>query len=79
MSRREVYEQVYDKEPFELPLNESWHLACCDCGLVHDVKIEAVGDKFRMTVRQNKSRTQRLRKKDASFKCKPEKGKRRAR
>ena len=73
MSRREVYDQVYDKVPFELPLNEPWCLACCDCGLVHDVKIEAVGDKFRMTVRQNQSRTKRLRKKDPTFKCKPAK------
>lgn len=80
MSRKtakETYEQVYDGEPFELPLNKQWHLACCHCGLVHDVKIEAVGDQFRMTVRQNKTRTKRLRKEDpAGFECKPVKGKR---
>lgn len=74
MSRKkdeQAYEQVYDNEPFELPLNKPWHLACCHCGLVHDVKIEAVGETFRMTVRQNKTRTKRLRKADSSFECKP--------
>ena len=31
------YVQRYDGEGFVVPLNEKYRLACCDCGLVHDV------------------------------------------
>lgn len=76
MSRREVYEQVYDKEPFELPLGKTWCLACCHCGLVHDVKIETPGNgNFKMTVRQNKARTKRHRANVRNLECKPVKKK----
>ena len=31
------YIQRYDGEGFVVPLRELYRLACCDCGLVHDV------------------------------------------
>ena len=31
------YVQRVDGEGFIVPLNEKYRLACCDCGLVHDV------------------------------------------
>ena len=31
------YVQRYDEEGFVVPLNKIYRLACCDCGLVHDV------------------------------------------
>ena len=75
--KEEVYEQVYDNEPFEQTFGVSWKLACCHCGLVHDVKIESLGKNLRMTVRQNAAATKRLREADPTFVCKPVKKPRR--
>lgn len=59
----ENYEQVYDGEPFIQPLGKRWKLACCHCGLVHEVKIELADEKnVKLTVRQNAAATKRLRK-----------------
>lgn len=31
------YKKRKDYEPFEIPSNVIYRLACCDCGLVHDM------------------------------------------
>jgi len=33
------YVQRYDEEGFVVPLDELYRLACCDCGLVHDMML----------------------------------------
>lgn len=73
--KQDSYEQVYDGEPFIQPLGKSWKLACCHCGLVHEIKIELVDEQnVKLTLRQNAAATKRLRR---SFpqKCVPVKSK----
>lgn len=73
--KRDEYEQVYDGEPFTQPLGKNWKLACCHCGLVHEVKIEMAGAAHvKLTVRQNAAATKRLRKL-VPQKCVPAKSK----
>ena len=54
MSKSE-YEQVYDGKWFELP--DFWLLACCDCGLVHDVYVRNVGGKLLIRFDRNSRAT----------------------
>lgn len=37
------YTQRYDGEGFEVPNGKIYRLACCDCGLVHDMVFVAKG------------------------------------
>lgn len=42
---------------------ETWiRLACCDCGLVHDIILEIVGDKIRFTLGTNEEATEKAKK-----------------
>jgi hypothetical protein len=63
------YEQVWAGKPFERPTGVSWGLACCHCGLVHDVRIDTLGhaveldrEVVQLTVRENAAATKRHRK-----------------
>lgn len=52
------YVQRYDGEGFTVPVNEIYRLACCDCGLVHDVVITSEdGQPVGMAVRRNNRAT----------------------
>lgn len=58
------YKQRTDGEGFEIPSNTLYRIACCDCGLVHDVVIvsndrKPVGIAFR---RNNRATAQKRRK-----------------
>jgi hypothetical protein len=57
------YTQRKDGEGFEVPLNEIYRIACCDCGLVHDVVFAFDEGKLAMaTSRNNRATGQRRRK-----------------
>lgn len=61
------HEQIYAGVPFMQPKGITFKLACCHCGLVHEVKIEDVpealaGDSVYITMRENASYTKRYRK-----------------
>ena len=42
-AQRTAYTQRQDNEGFEVPNGEIYKLACCDCGLVHQIVIIAPG------------------------------------
>lgn len=46
-----------DGEGFEIPLGEVYRLACCDCGLVHDVAFAYEDGKLGMAARRNNRAT----------------------
>jgi hypothetical protein len=55
-------DQVYDGEPFEIE-GAKLKIACCHCGLVHDIKIVRRPKKrgYRLTVWQNLRSTGQIR------------------
>lgn len=54
--------QREDGEGFEIPNGEIFKLACCDCGLVHNVVVAIDGDKLGLAAeRNNRSTGQRRR------------------
>jgi len=54
---RARYTQRHDGEGFEVPLGEVYRLACCDCGLVHDVAFAYEDGRLGMAVRRNNNAT----------------------
>lgn len=46
---------------FVKPSGESWRLACCDCGLVHDVVIEAGNGTVYVSMERNERSTAAMR------------------
>ena len=50
-----------DGEGFEVPLGEIYRLACCDCGLVHDVVWEYEDGKLGMAAQRNEVETAKRR------------------
>jgi hypothetical protein len=52
-----AYPQLKDGEGLDLRSGELWKLACCDCGLVHDVVIVAKGKAIGFALRRNKRAT----------------------
>lgn len=59
---RARYKQRVDGEGFEVPVGEVYRLACCDCGLVHDVVFAIEDEKLGMAVwRNNRATAQRRR------------------
>lgn len=61
------YEQIFAGQPFTQPEGRRWELACCHCGLVHEVKIEhdgvdRDGGVLKITMRENAAATKRHRK-----------------
>jgi len=61
-----------DGEGFEIPLGEIYKLACCDCGLVHDVIFVYKDGKLAMAAKRNNRATgqkrRRKRKKELIWK-----------
>ena len=58
------YKQRQDGEGFVIPKDEVFRLACCDCGLVHDIVISYDKDTNALgmaTKRNNKATAQRRR------------------
>ena len=58
------YKQRKDGEGFVVPLNEIYRLACCDCGLVHDIVLsydKETGELGMATKRNNRATAQRRR------------------
>ena len=51
------YVQRRDGEGFEVPVGEIYRLACCDCGLVHDVVFVVEGGNLGMAARRNNRAT----------------------
>ena len=51
-----------DGEGFEVPIGEIYRLACCDCGLVHDVVFVYEDGKLGMAVKRNNRATGQRRK-----------------
>ena len=47
------YKQREDGEGFEVPIGEIYKIACCDCGLVHDVVFAYEDWKLAMAARRN--------------------------
>ena len=55
------YVKREDGEGFEVPLGEIYRIACCDCGLVHDVVFVYEDGKLGMAVKRNNTETGRRR------------------
>ena len=58
------YKQRKDGEGFVVPLDQIYRLACCDCGLVHDVVLSydpQTGELGMATRRNNRATAQRRR------------------
>lgn len=58
------YKQRKDGEGFVVPLDEVYRLACCDCGLVHDIVLsydKETGELGMATKRNNRATAQRRR------------------
>ncbi len=56
------YRQRVDGEGFVVPLGEVYRLACCDCGLVHDVVwVYQKGELGMATRRNNRATAQKRR------------------
>lgn len=51
------YIQREDGEGFEVPLNEVYKIACCDCGLVHNVVFVYENNKLAMAAERNNRAT----------------------
>lgn len=47
----------HDGEGFEVPVGKIYRLACCDCGLVHDVVFVIKGRSLGMAARRNNRAT----------------------
>ena len=57
------YVQRKDGEGFEVPIGEVYRLACCDCGLVHDVVWVYEDGKLAMAAKRNNRATAQRRRK----------------
>jgi len=65
------YIQRYDEEGFEVPSGQIVRIACCDCGLVHDIVFVSqdnlsIGVAARRNSRATGQRRRRLRKDNLS-------------
>ncbi len=66
------YRQRADGEGFVVPLNEVYRLACCDCGLVHDVVwVYKKGELGMATRRNNRATAQKRRWRKAKPSARP--------
>lgn len=55
--RAKKYKQRTDGESFLVPHGDTHRIACCDCGLVHDMKFAAVGNGVIVTAARNNRAT----------------------
>lgn len=53
------YAVMIDGEGYEMPANERFRFACCDCGLVHDMVVATLSKRktFGFAVQRNKRAT----------------------
>jgi hypothetical protein len=51
MSKKSDYETVIDGKWYAL--SPKFDLACCDCGLVHDVRVRLKGSQLQLSLRRN--------------------------
>lgn len=58
------YKQRKDGEGFEIPIGAVYRLACCDCGLVHDVIFAYEDGKLAMAAKRNNRATGQKRRKN---------------
>ena len=58
-----------DGEGFEVPIGEVYKLACCDCGLVHDVVFVVEDGKLGMAAMRNNRATGQRRRHQRSLVC----------
>lgn len=42
---KSTYDQIIEGEGFTMPARKSFKLACCDCGLVHEVALVSSKDR----------------------------------
>ena len=63
MIKSKLYRQLYDGDSIELnPQKNILNFACCDCGLVHNIKFTVNHrQKMRMTLKRDNRRTGRMR------------------
>lgn len=60
---RYSYKPIIDGVGFEMPSGEVYRLACCDCGLTHDMVIVSHDEKpVGIAMRRNKKATTKRRK-----------------
>jgi hypothetical protein len=52
------YIQRKDGEGFAVPIGEIYRIACCDCGLVHDVGFAYEDGKLAMAAKRNNTETE---------------------
>jgi hypothetical protein len=53
------YEQVYNDEWFDL--RKTPHISCCDCGLVHEIKVRVRKGKVEVQLNRDNRRTGQIR------------------
>jgi len=46
---------------WQQPIKKGYRMACCDCGLVHDVDFRIVNGKIQLRMRRNKRSTSQMR------------------
>jgi uncharacterized Zn finger protein len=58
--KKEIYDEITDSYIVKPPM--SFYLACCDCGLVHDIKISILKDKkIKLVFNRDDRRTAQIR------------------
>ena len=55
--KKDPYEQIHDGEWFDLDIEAGLDLACCDCGLVHNIRWRARKNKIQMKMTRDKRAT----------------------
>lgn len=66
------YTQRKDGECFEIPIGAKYRLACCDCGLVHDVVFLNDNGKLYFAAQRNNRATSNKRRNVCSFRSRRE-------
>jgi len=51
---------------WQQPIKKGYRMACCDCGLVHDMDFRIVEGKIQFRARRNNRATGQLRRQDAN-------------
>jgi hypothetical protein len=56
------YQKLKSGEPYEVGENNILYMSCCDCGLVHEMKIKHEPNKFIITFVRDEEKTSEIRK-----------------
>ncbi|MBK5202124.1 MAG: hypothetical protein JJE45_00180 [Prolixibacteraceae bacterium] len=62
--KRKKHGQTYEKTEANAwfrPIEEGYKMACCDCGLVHDIDFKVEGNRAWLRVRRNNRSTAMVR------------------